>query len=99
MPDNEYNPLLYDANHTASSGTVEIPVDAKCNYCKFYPTSGAGNVTVFINSITNTPGLIICESTAIENKDGLITNLILSFGGTATINVKQVTYPRGAIIR
>jgi len=80
-----YNLLLADATYSNPSNQ-SITVDSMTSHIRLFPTANVGTVTVYINDVLNTPGLIVTEGIDILCQ-GRINNLIIN--GSGSINIKQ----------
>jgi hypothetical protein len=82
-----WNPILSDTNVTGTGETVEVTLST-FKSSSVHITYVSGDVTVYLNSTDNTPGMTILENVTLDNR-GKIYKLYVVFVGAGEIQVQE----------
>ena len=82
-----WNPVLAEYTVTGTDETVQQNVTLTASQIHLVPISGI--IDVFINSLLNTPGIRIEESTTLENRSKIET-LYITFVGNGELLIQDL---------
>jgi hypothetical protein len=82
-----WNPILSDSNVTGTNETKTVTLTTH-EGSSVRVVYVSGNVTMFLNSTSNTPGMRIRESFILDNR-GKIYRLLFTFVGAGEVQVQE----------
>ena len=97
MPQEQYNPILYDQDVATNASTSEVVIDPRCKAIRIFPDSGLA--TVAINETGNLPLIQLKEAITLDNSEGRIKKIFIYSAAASVTNVKQIYNPPGVRTR